>query len=67
MKLQAPFIQLPLLFDADALARAIARLLDDGALRATMGEAAARFVDGERDLPHAAAQLSAVLASLTKP
>ena len=53
--------------DADALARAIARLLDDGALRATMGEAAARFVDGERDLPHAAAQLSAVLASLTKP
>ncbi len=53
--------------DADALARAMTRLLDDDALCGTMGEAAARFVDRERDLPRAAAQLGAILGPLTKP
>lgn len=50
--------------DAVAFADAILRLIDDADLRTGMGEAARRFVMGERLLPEAARRLGAVLFPL---
>lgn len=47
--------------DPTAFAQALARLIDDPALRLRFGAAATRFVHGTRSLPAAAAVLSAAL------
>lgn len=48
--------------DPTLYAAAIARMIDDAALRTAMGEAASRFVHAERSLPIAAVRLDAALA-----
>ena len=50
--------------DADAFAQAIARLLDDPALRHRLGDAAARRVREQYDIPTAAAKLDATLRTV---
>lgn len=52
---------------AKALALMVAKLLDDAALRATMGRHAAAFVAQDRSLAGAAPRLSALLAPLIQP
>jgi len=47
--------------DAEGLARSLRILLANPQTRAVMGEVAAEFVHGERDLPQAAARLGAIL------
>lgn len=51
----------------EAYAAALARLLDDAALRTRLGAAAQRFVHGERTLAAAAARLGARLDELSLP
>ncbi len=55
---------LPAPGDADAFAQAIARLLDDAALRTALGEAAARRVREQYDVPTAAAKLDTTLKTV---
>jgi glycosyltransferase involved in cell wall biosynthesis len=51
----------------DAFAAGVARLLDDPALRETMGAAAARFVTADRTLERFQHRLAAGLAVLGLP
>ena len=50
--------------DEAALAAAVRSLLDDAARRSALGEAAARFVSGERSIDAAARSLARALAAL---
>ncbi len=52
--------------DAEALAQSLRILLMNRQTRDIMGEVAAEFVHGERDIAHAAQHLGAILAKITR-